>query len=166
MQQIRLGTRILHVLWWFAIAAGCLQIVVWGVSLNADRLRLIAEQEQKKQEQQHVETLILSQFICHLAPPPKLQTFTVRHVGLTGRGQGMQRFLKSKSLNPLIPQELFVAIENPIVFTVQNDRLSRLLLHNLNPTWQIIAPCPTIKINRGIPAHGDGRLTFSRRGCG
>lgn len=41
-------------------------------------------------------------------------------VGLTGRGQGMQRFLESKSLNPLIPEELVVAIRNPIVFTVQS----------------------------------------------
>ena len=41
-------------------------------------------------------------------------------VGLTGRGQGMQRFLESKALNPFIPQELGVAISNPIVFTVQS----------------------------------------------
>ena len=39
-------------------------------------------------------------------------------VGLTGRGQGMARFLDSKSLNPLISNELSVAIKSPIVFSV------------------------------------------------
>lgn len=38
-------------------------------------------------------------------------------IGLKGRGQGMPRFLASKSLKPLISQDFIVAIENPIVFT-------------------------------------------------
>lgn len=38
-------------------------------------------------------------------------------IGLRGRGQGMSRFLESKSLKPLISHDFIVAIENPITFT-------------------------------------------------
>jgi hypothetical protein len=39
-------------------------------------------------------------------------------VGLTGRGQGIGRFLSSKSLIPFISNELRLAIENPILYVV------------------------------------------------
>ncbi len=43
-------------------------------------------------------------------------------MGLTGRGQGMARFLASKSLNQFISNKLRVAIENPINFVIGKQR--------------------------------------------
>jgi P63C domain len=41
-----------------------------------------------------------------------------RAMGLTGRGQGMARFLESKSLRSFISSDLRLAMEKPVVFTL------------------------------------------------
>lgn len=43
-----------------------------------------------------------------------------KSMALTGRGQGMTRFLTSKSLKPFVTNDLVLAIENPIVFTTSS----------------------------------------------
>ena len=62
-------------------------------------------------------------------------------MGLTGPGQGMARFLTSKSLKSFVNKDLVLAIENPVVFTVTR--------HTIRPThgyeaWMLPALCNAV----------------------
>ncbi len=71
-------------------------------------------------------------------------------MGLTGRGQGMARFLTSKSLKPFVSADLALAIEKPIVFTVSGGGIS--LTHGYE-AWVLPELCNIV-----MDAHDEGAL--------
>ncbi len=70
-------------------------------------------------------------------------------MGLRGRGQGMTRFLTSKSLKPFVNKKLVVAIENPVIF---RGSVGNRLTHGYE-AWVLPELCNVV-----IDAHDQGLL--------